>query len=49
MMLEKNPDAARLGVPGRTQIVGRRMAMPSTKPRRAWSDSSNSIIAFCVP
>ena len=26
MMLEKNPDAARFGAPGRTQIVGSRIA-----------------------
>ena len=31
---EKNPDAALFGLPGRTQIVGRRMPMPSKKPRR---------------
>ena len=34
MMLEKNPDAARLGLPGRTEIVGSLMATPSRKPRR---------------
>ena len=34
MMLEKKPDAALLGLPGRTQMVGRRMPMPSKKPRR---------------
>ena len=34
MMLEKKPDAALLGLPGRTQMVGRRMLMPSTKPLR---------------
>jgi hypothetical protein len=34
MMLEKNPDAARFGLPGRTQIVGSRTPTPSTKPRR---------------
>jgi len=34
MMLEKKPDAALLGVPGRTQIVGKRMLSPSKKPRR---------------
>ncbi len=33
-MLEKKPDAALFGSPGRTQIVGRRMPMPSRKPRR---------------
>ena len=32
--VEKKPDAALLGLPGRTQIVGRRMARPSMKPRR---------------
>jgi len=49
MMLEKKPEAARLGVPGRTQIVGNRIATPSRKPRLVWSDSSSSAIAFCVP
>ena len=34
MMPEKKPEAALLGLPGRTQIVGRRMPMPSKKPRR---------------
>ncbi len=34
MMFEKKPDAALLGVPGRTQIVGRRMPTPSKMPRR---------------
>ena len=34
MMPEKKPDAALLGAPGRTQIVGSRMPTPSRKPRR---------------
>ena len=34
MMSEKKPEAALLGLPGRTQIVGSRMPMPSKKPRR---------------
>src|SRR5437868_6122862 len=34
MMPEKKPDAALFGLPGRTQIVGRRMPTPSRKPRR---------------
>ena len=34
MMLEKKPDAAWFGLPGRTQIVGRRRPMPSMNPRR---------------
>ena len=34
MMPEKKPEAALFGLPGRTQIVGRRMPMPSKKPRR---------------
>ncbi len=33
-MLEKKPEAALLGAPGRPQMVGRQMPMPSTKPRR---------------
>ena len=32
-MLEKKPDAALFGLPGRMQMVGRRMPMPSKKPR----------------
>ena len=32
MMLEKKPDAARFGLPGRTRIVGNRIPMPSKKP-----------------
>ena len=35
MMLEKKPEAALLGLPGRTQMVGSRMLMPSKKPRAA--------------
>ena len=34
MMLEKKPDAALFGLPGRTQMVGRRMLMPSSRPLR---------------
>ena len=34
MMLEKKPDAALFGFPGRTQMVGRRSPIPSKKPRR---------------
>jgi hypothetical protein len=34
MMLEKKPEAALFGRPGRTQIVGRRMPTPSRMPRR---------------
>jgi hypothetical protein len=34
MMPEKNPDAALFGLPGRTQIVGRRSPTPSKNPRR---------------
>lgn len=33
-MPEKKPEAARFGLPGRMQIVGRRMPIPSKKPRR---------------
>ena len=33
-MLEKKPEAALLGRPGRIQMVGSRMPMPSMKPRR---------------
>ena len=34
MMPEKKLDAALLGLPGRTQMVGSRMPTPSKKPRR---------------
>ena len=34
MMPEKKPDAARLGLPGRTTTLGSRMPIPSQKPRR---------------
>ena len=34
IMPEKKPEAALFGLPGRTQIVGRRMPMPSKMPRR---------------
>jgi myo-inositol catabolism protein IolC len=34
MMLEKKPEAALFGLPGRTQIVGRRIEMPSSRPLR---------------
>jgi hypothetical protein len=34
MMLEKKPEAALFGLPGRTQMVGRRMPTPSKKPLR---------------
>lgn len=40
MMLEKKPDAARMGFPGRTQLAGRRLLAPSTVPRRLSSASS---------
>ena len=33
-MFEKKPDAALLGLPGRTQMVGSRMPMPSNSPLR---------------
>ena len=34
VVAEKKPEAALFGSPGRTQMVGRRMPMPSMKPRR---------------
>jgi hypothetical protein len=34
MIPEKNPEAALLGLPGRTTILGSRMPTPSQKPRR---------------
>ena len=34
MMPEKKPEAAMLGLPGRTTMLGSRMPTPSQKPRR---------------
>jgi hypothetical protein len=34
MMLLTKEEAARFGLPGRTQMVGRRNTRPSTKPLR---------------
>src|SRR2546429_314021 len=34
MMPEKKPEAALLGLPGRTTMLGRRIPTPSQKPRR---------------
>ena len=34
MIPEKKPDAALLGLPGRTTMLGSRMPTPSQKPRR---------------
>jgi len=42
-------DAALLGLPGRTTMVGRRRARPSMKPLRLMSLTRNSPIAFCAP
>ena len=44
-----NEEAARLGLPGRTTIVGRRSDRPSMNPLRLMSFTSSSPIAFCVP
>jgi hypothetical protein len=33
-MLEKKPETAWFGLPGRMQMVGSRIPMPSTKPHR---------------
>ena len=46
MIPEKNDDAARLALPGRTHIVGKRKDIPSTNPFLLKSDSSNSQEAF---
>ena len=46
---EKKEDAAKLGLPGRTHIVGRRMDKPSQKPFLIKSLSINSQQAFCAP
>ena len=49
MMPLANDDAALLGRPGRTVIVGSRSERPSIMPLRDRSLTSNSPIAFCVP
>ena len=49
MMPEKKPEAARLGAPGRTQIVGKRIDTPSRKLLREKSLTRSSPINFCVP
>src|SRR5258708_13515444 len=46
---EKKLEAARFGLPGRTQIVGNRIPIPSKKPFLVKSASNNSPIAFWVP
>ena len=42
-------DAARLGLPGRTTMVGRRSERPSMKPLRVKSATRYSPTTFCVP
>src|SRR5258708_1930513 len=49
IMPEKKLEAARFGLPGRTQIVGNRIPIPSKKPFLVKSASNNSPIAFWVP
>ena len=49
VMPEKNEDAAKFGLPGRTHIVGKRIAKPSQNPFREKSLSINSQEAFCAP
>ena len=49
MMPEKNEDAAAFGLPGRTQIVGRRIDTPSMNPLREKSVIMVSQISFCAP
>ncbi len=49
MMPEKKPEAAALGKPGRTQIVGKRRDSPSMNPLRAKSETMNSQAAFWAP
>ena len=49
MMPLANEDAAELGWPGRTEIVGRRRTRPSTKPLREYSLTSSSPMALSAP
>ena len=49
MMPLTNDDIAELGVPGRTATVGTRHTTPSMKPRREYSVTRCSAIAFAAP
>ena len=49
MMPLTNEESAEFGAPGRTVTVASRQMIPSTKPRREYSLTSNSAIAFAVP
>ena len=49
MMPLANDEAARLGLPGRTTMVGRRSDRPSMNPLRVKSATRYSPITFCVP
>ncbi len=49
MMPLAKEDAARLALPGRTTIVGRRIDRPSMNPLRVKSATRYSPITFCVP
>ena len=49
MMPLTKDDNAEFGAPGRTVTVASRQTMPSMKPRREYSLTSSSAIAFSVP
>ena len=49
MIPEQNDDAAPLGAPGRTMIVGSRTILPSIRPRLEKSLSMISQICFSAP
>jgi len=49
MMPLANDEAARLGLPGRTTMVGKRRERPSMNPLRVRSAIRYSPITFCVP
>ena len=49
MMPLTNDDTAELGSPGRTATVGTRHTTPSTKPRREYSVTRCSAMAFSAP
>ena len=49
MMPLAKDEAARLGLPGRTTIVGKRIERPSIMPLRVQSATRYSPITFCAP
>lgn len=48
-MPERKDEAAAVGRPGRTEIVGKRRTKPAMKPRRVYSFTSVSQMIFSAP